>query len=102
MTEQAGDNIVKRLREFMLLEAASEIEKYKAEIERLREALQQIQKWSEAYPIDIFHEPSKEECKRAHKLLTANGMTLDAFSAAMGRHCTKGVGDIARRALEGK
>lgn len=67
--------------------------------EELEEALQRIIRWSEAYPTDIFHEPSSEECHRAHKLLTANGMTLDAFSASMGRHCLEGVGRIARGAL---
>lgn len=68
-------------------------------IDDLEEALQRIVQWSEAYPTDIFHAPSPEECQRAHKLLTANGMTLDAFSASMGRHCLKGIGDIARGAL---
>jgi hypothetical protein len=71
-----------------------------AEIERLTEALQRIVQWADAYPLDIFHEPSAEECQRASKLLTANGMTLDAFSASMGRHCLMGVGDIARDALK--
>ena len=65
----------------------------------LTEALQRIVQWSEAYPTKIFHEPSADEAHRAHKLLTANGMTLDAFSASMGRHCLKGIGDIARGAL---
>ena len=65
----------------------------------LIEALQRIVQWSEAYPADIFHEPSSEELHRAHKLLKANGMTVDAISASMGRHCLKGVGDIARGAL---
>lgn len=68
-------------------------------IDDLEEALQRIIQWSEAYPMDIFHEPSSEECQRAHKLLTANGMPLDAFSASMGRHCLKGIGDIARGVL---
>jgi len=67
--------------------------------EELEEALQRIVQWADAYPTDIFHEPSTEECHRAHKLLTSNGMTLDAFSASMGRHCLRGVGDIARTAL---
>lgn len=66
----------------------------------LEEALQRIVQWSDAYPTNIFHEPSPEECQRAHKLLTANGMTLDAFSASMGRHCMAGVGKIARGVLE--
>lgn len=71
------------------------------EIERLREALQKIVQWAEeAYSTNIFHEPTKEQRDRADELLTANGMTLDAFSASMGRHCLKGVGDIAKRTLD--
>jgi hypothetical protein len=50
--------------------------------EDLGEALRRIVHWSAAYPIDVFHEPSPEECRRAHRLLKDNGMTLDAFSAA--------------------
>jgi hypothetical protein len=67
--------------------------------EELEEALRRIAQWAEAYPTNIFHEPSDDECHRAHKLLTANGMTIDAFSASMGRHCLQGVGKIARGAL---
>jgi len=67
--------------------------------EELEDALQRIVRWADAYPMDIFHEPNSDECHRAHLLLTANGMTLDAFSASMGRHCLKGVGNIARGAL---
>lgn len=67
--------------------------------EDLEDALRRIVQWCSSYPTDIFHEPSAEESHRAHKLLTANGMTLDAFSASMGRHCLKGVGDIALGAL---
>ena len=65
----------------------------------LEEALRRIVQWADAYPPAVFHEPTPEESRRAHMILTANGMTLDAFSAAMGRHCLKGVGDIARGAL---
>lgn len=78
------------------------IKRLENENEELREALQRIVQWSDAYPTNIFHEPSPEESHRAHKLLTANGMTLDAFSASMGRHCLKGVGDIARAAIAAK
>lgn len=67
--------------------------------EELEEALRRIAQWAEAYPTNIFHEPTPDECHRAHKLLTANGMTIDAFSASMGRHCLQGVGKIARGAL---
>ena len=68
--------------------------------EDLEEALRRIVQWADAYPTDIFHEPDADECKRAAELLKANGMTIDAFSASMGRHCLKGVGNIARQALK--
>jgi hypothetical protein len=70
--------------------------------EEFEEALRRIVEWADAYPTDVFHEPSADECHRAHKLLTGNGMTLDAFSASMARHCLEGVGDIARAALQAK
>jgi hypothetical protein len=76
------------------------LEEVNERCEELVEALQRIVQWADAYPTDIFHEPSADECHKAHKLLTANGMTLDAFSASMGRHCLKGVGDIARAVLK--
>ena len=99
----ANQREIERLRGQLGLAARlEEIAQRDIEIERLREALERILQWSESYPVDIFHEPSTEECRRAHEILTANGMTLDVFSAAMGRHCTKGVGDIARRVLGGK
>lgn len=75
-------------------------ELWRKRAEDLEEALQKIVQWAEAYPTDIFHEPPAEEAKKANELLNANGMTLDAFSASMGRHCLAGVGDIARSALE--
>ena len=67
--------------------------------EELIEALQQIVQWADAYPTSIFREPTKEECNRAHTVLKVHGMTLDAFSASMARHCLKGVGEIARAVL---
>lgn len=70
-----------------------------AEVERLREALERIQQWSEAYPLAVFPEP---DFKKAHEVLTAHGMTLDAISASNMRHCVRGVGNIARAALEQK
>ena len=69
--------------------------------EKLEDALQQILLWSEAYPIDVFLEPTKEQFRRAHELLRTEGMTLDAFGASIGRHSLMGVGRIARKALDG-
>jgi hypothetical protein len=76
------------------------VAEYSEKINKLRAALCEIVQWADAYPTRVFREPTEEQCKLAHELLTVHGMTLDAFSASMGRHCLKGVGDIARAALE--
>jgi hypothetical protein len=67
--------------------------------EHLEEALQRIAQWADAYPLDIFHEPTKDEWRKAHELLTANGMTMDAFASSCMRHVIDGVGKIAKEAL---
>ena len=76
---------------------ADELIALRDENERLQEALWRIKKWSEAYPTDIFIEP---DFAKAHEVLTAAGMTLDAISAHAMRHVVKGVGEIARAALK--
>jgi TRAP-type mannitol/chloroaromatic compound transport system substrate-binding protein len=78
------------------------VAEYSEKINELREALMRILQWAEAYPTRVFHEPSLEQYALAQKLLVANGMTLGAFSASIYRHCLKGVGDIARDALNRK
>ena len=47
--------------------------------------------------MDVFPEP---DFKRAHELLKAGGMTLDAVSASAIRHVVTGVSKIARKALD--
>ena len=42
-----------------------------------------IKGWCEAYPIAAFPEP---DLKKAHEVLKANGMTLDAISASNMKH----------------
>jgi hypothetical protein len=66
-------------------------------IVKLEAALQRIVQWSEAYPLAIFPEP---DIKRAHEVLKAHGMTVDAISASAMRHVISGVGKIARDALD--
>ena len=66
-------------------------------LERYQEALQRIVQWSEAYPLDVFPEP---DLRKAHELLQAGGVTLDALSAHAMRHVVTGVGKIAKEALE--
>ena len=66
-------------------------------IARLVEALEQIDQWSQAYPLNIFPEP---DWVKARQLLEAGGMTLDSVSAGAIRRVVDGVGKIAREALE--
>ena len=65
-------------------------------VERYTDVLERIVDWSKAYPIDVFPEP---DLKKAHKILKANGMTLDAISASAMRHVVIGVGKMAANAL---
>lgn len=67
--------------------------------DRLEEALHRIVQWADAYPTDIFPVPDADYLRRAHEVLTANGMTLDRLSADAMRHVVQGVGKIAREAL---
>ena len=66
-------------------------------VERMELALEQIDNWAKAYPLDVFPDP---DFAKAHELLQAGGMTLDAISASNMRHVVEGVGEIARKALE--
>lgn len=55
-------------------------------------ALGEIQRWSEAYPEDVFIEP---DWKRARQLLESGGITLDAVSAGAIRPVVQGIGERA-------
>ena len=68
----------------------------KRENERHVDVFERIVNWSKAYPIDVFPEP---DLKKAHKILKANGMTLDAISASAMRHVVTEVGKMAKDAL---
>ena len=78
---------------------ADAIDALTAERDQLREALEQIAQWSEAYPTEVFPEP---DFARAAAALASSGMSIDAVSASNMRHATKGVGKIARAALKGE
>ena len=76
--------------------ANADLEKAMAVIDGLEEALERIEQWADAYPLSVFPKP---DFKKAHELLTAGGITLDAISADNMRHCLEGVGNISRTAL---
>ena len=74
-------------------------EEEEAHVERMEAALRRIAQWADAYPLRVFPAVDEAYAKRAHEVLTANGMTLDRLSADAMRHCLKGVGKIAKDAL---
>jgi hypothetical protein len=65
--------------------------------EKFENALRTIVAWSEAYPLAVFPEP---DLVKARELLMAGGVSLDSVSADAMRHVVKGVGEVARKALE--
>lgn len=68
-------------------------------MENVVEALEHIENWSRAYPVNIFPEPTKEQWAEMAKVLDDNGFVLDAISASNMRHVVTGVGKIAADAL---
>ena len=66
----------------------------------LEEALTRIAQWADAYPINIFREPTPDEMKRAHRALKEHvGIPIDVIAAYAARYALKGVGDIAKGVL---
>jgi len=92
------------LRHLAILKLAGETEELSVKNDRLREALQKIIDWADAYPVDVFPEPDLEYVARALKQAaestdTHGPISLDCVSASNMRHCLKGAKRIARAAL---
>ena len=68
-------------------------------VEKLEDALRDIDKWSQAYPLKVFPEADDAYLAKAHAALQQHGMGIDRISASAMRHVVEGVGKIARRAL---
>ena len=77
---------------------AAEIARLSAKLEAATGALERIQEWAAAYPVEVFQEP---DMKRAHELLTAGGITLDCVAASIIRRVLEGMQATAREGLEG-
>ena len=89
-------DLVKRLRnangwDFLSIvqEGADRIEHLERVLMQAREALESLHQWSNAYPLSVFPQP---DFAKAHELLQAGGMTLDAISASNMRHVVNGIG----------
>lgn len=61
-------------------------------IEKLEDALHRIRQWCDAYPVDIFIEPTKDEIKIGVDALKATGViTSDGLHGLWARHILNGV-----------
>jgi hypothetical protein len=72
-------------------ECAAEIAALNAEIDNLRDKIQQLDKWCKAYHAKIFPEPDLELVRH---ILTEHRISLDAVSASNFRHVLAGVRKI--------
>ena len=80
-----------------LMQACDIIDAKDAEIERLTDLFYRLRTWQQAYPLEVFPKP---DLKKAHNVLRAAGMTLDAISADAMRHVLDGIRDIVEQALK--
>lgn len=62
----------------------------------LQDALQQCVEWANAYPVDIFPQPTPEQVDAVCKKL---GFRIDSISAMVLRNYTGRIGEIASEAL---
>jgi hypothetical protein len=79
-----------------ILAGFKEIEKLKAKLERVTEAIDRIKAWCNAYPVSVFAEPDFTAVRMA---LEDKGLSLDAVSASNMRHVVDGIRDIVEAAL---
>lgn len=95
--EYIVENSVMEVRSTTILSLLDALAASEAKLETATEGLARIDSWAKAYPLDIFPEP---DFAKAHLLLKAGGMTLDAISASNMRHVVEGVGNIAATTLK--
>ena len=101
------DDIIRMARETRLINTNASIqciERFadlvvEVERERCDWLLEHIRMWLEAYPLSIFPEP---DFGKAHKVLTENGMTLDAISASIMRNVITQVIEMVDAAIRAR
>lgn len=71
----------------------AEVERLRAENERLGEQIHQIRQWANAYPETVFIKP---DLKKTAEVLEAAGISMGGLHGSWGRHILEG----ARKILE--
>jgi len=81
------------------LRAEAQLAKMREQRDDAAQALHEIKRWAEAYPVDVFVPLTPEQIKAAVEAIATTGVTSDALHASWARHIARGIGDIARRGL---
>ncbi len=61
--------------------------------DQMREALQRIADWADAYPLEQFPE---QDLKKADQILKQHGISMSAMHGQWARNIVEGIGKIAR------
>ena len=72
----------------------------RARVVELKDALERIAQWAEAYPVTVFIPLTSGEMQKADSVLRGAGISMGAMHAAWARHIVDGIGGIARQALD--
>ena len=83
-----------------VLHLAASLTRLEAEFEKMGAALNKIRIWADAYPLDMFPEPTKEDWKEIARLLKDNGYLLDSVSSSNMRHVINGVKALVEDVLD--
>ena len=86
----------------------AEVTRLEAENERMRGAIEsleenvlnKIEDWANAYPDDVFIEPTPDQWRAADKLLKEHGMSMTAITGSAARHCVAGIKSYAKRGMK--
>ena len=79
----------------------AEVARLTAALDNIEEnVLRKIEDWANAYPDDVFIEPTPDQWKAADKLLKEHGMSMTAITGSAARHCVEGIKSYAKRGME--
>jgi UDP-N-acetylglucosamine 2-epimerase len=74
-----------------------ELNRLKNKVEKIEESLNEIIRWEDAYPVDMFPE---EDIEKAREILKENGISLTNLMVHSMRHVVTRCAEIARKAME--
>lgn len=64
------------------------------------DVLERLQQWAEAYPVEVFPEPLRQEWQQANEVLAQAGLSMTRMSASNMRHVISGVRKLVEEGLK--